>query len=425
MISKARFRELLPLISWCVYGWASDTFPILITTFVFSTYFISHVAADKISGTIQWANATALAGIIIAFAGPIFGAIADQDGQHKRWLGFFTFCCIVSTAFLWFVCPSPLCIGSALALFVIGSVSLEITHIFYNSFLPMLVTPKFMGRVSGVGWGLGYFGGIVALAAVLMFSVLHKPGWLDSSSLEEIRIVGPFSALWFALFCLPLFLFVSDTPNNKQSLTKNILYGLRHIKRTLTMLVNEKNILWFLLARMIYTDGLNTLFAFGGIFAVGTFNFSFTDILIFGITLNVMAGVGAIGLAWFDDHLGSKPTILMSLVCLTLIGTVLVFTQTSFWFWVTASMLAIFVGPVQSASRSLMAHLTPPNKTSELFGLYALSGRVTSFIGPWLLGYVTYYFQSQRAGMATILLFFVIGGIMLTQVQIAKSLGRR
>jgi UMF1 family MFS transporter len=218
---------------------------------------------------------------------------------------------------------------------------------------------------------------------------------------------------------------VSDTPNNKQSLTKNILYGLRQIKRTLTMLVNEKNILWFLLARMIYTDGLNTLFAFGGIFAVGTFNFSFTDILIFGITLNVMAGVGAIGLAWFDDHLGSKPTILMSLVCLTLIGTVLVFTQTSFWFWVTASMLAIFVGPVQSASRSLMAHLTPPNKTSELFGLYALSGRVTSFIGPWLLGYVTYYFQSQRAGMATILLFFVIGGIMLTQVQIAKSLGRR
>lgn len=420
-VTTGKLNSKLPLISWCIYGWASDTFPVLITTFVFSTYFIGQVAADKIIGTYQWANASAIAGLIIAIAGPIFGALADQGGNHKRWLGFFTVCCIISTSLLWFACPSELCVRSSLTLFIIATACLEIALIFYNSFLLILAPQDYIGRISGWGWGLGYLGGIIALAIILFISVLHPVSWLHTNTYEQIRIVGPFSALWFALFSLPLFLFVPNTPHTKHSLYQTLNRGLRELFATFKMLVQEKNILTFLLARMIYTDGLNTLFAFGGIFAAGTFHFNFTDILIFGISLNILAGLGSISLAWLDDYLGSKPTILISLGFLTLFSFALLLTHERFWFWLTAASLSLFVGPVQAASRSLMAHLTPPNKSSELFGLYAMTGRITAFAGPWVLGLATLHFHSQRAGMATILFFFILGWILLSRVRIAKS----
>ncbi len=418
---SAGLKGKLPLISWCIYGWASDTFPVLITTFVFSTYFINHIAVDKIIGTYQWANASAIAGLFIAFGGPVFGALADQGGNHKAWLAFFTFCCIICTSLLWFAYPSPHYVHSSLALFILATICLEIAGIFYNSFLLFLAPQAYFGRISGWGWGMGYLGGILALAIILEISALHPVPWLDPKTFEQIRIVGPFSAVWFALFSLPLFLFVPNTPPTRQSLGKTVRAGFRRLGTTVKMLFQEKNILIYLLARMIYNDGLNTLFAFGGIFAAGTFHFTFTDILLFGITLNTLAGLGALTLAWLDDWLGSKPTILVSLTMLILFSVVLLLTQGRFWFWLTACGLALFIGPVQAASRSLMAHLTPPNKTSELFGLYALTGRITAFLGPWILGLVTLHFQSQRAGVATILIFFIFGWLLLWRVRIANS----
>jgi len=418
-------KSRLPLISWCIYGWASDTFPILITTFVFSTYFIGQMAPDKILGTYLWAKASTIAGLIIALTGPLFGAIADQGGNHKHWLGFFTFFCIVSTALLWFACPSVICVKSSLIIFVIGTVCLEIALIFYNAFLPRLAPQKYIGRISGWGWGMGYLGGIIALIAILFISVLDQPPWLDTKSYAQIRVVGPFSALWFAIFSLPLFFWVPNTPPNDLSLKTTLRKGLAALLDTSKKLVREKNILLFLIARMIYNDGLNTLFAFGGIFAAGTYHFTFTEILIFGITLNTMAGLGAILLAWLDDYLGSKPTIMISLGCLTFFSFILLLTHERFWFWFMAMLLSIFIGPVQAASRSLMAHLAPIKKASELFGFYALTGRITAFVGPWVLGYATLYFNSQRAGMATILAFFIIGWILLTRVRIDDQPQRR
>lgn len=418
-------RKLLPPISWCIYGWASDTFPILITTFIFSTYFIEHIATDKIIGTYQWAYASAIAGIIIAVLGPILGAIADQRGHHKRWLGFFTVSCILSTALLWFAYPSHAYIHYALIFSIIGTASFEIALIFYNAFLPRLAKPSHIGRLSGLSWGSGYLGGIVALAVMLLIAVVMKPAWLNAATFEQIRIVGPFGALWFAVFCLPLFFFIPDTPLKKVTIWQSLSKGLKELRSTCRELAREKNILYYLVARMIYNDGLNTLFAFGGIFAVGTYHFTFTEVLIFGITLNVLAGIGAIALGWVDDRLGAKPTILISLGFLTLFSVALLLTESQVWFWLMACLVSIFIGPTQSASRSLMTHLTPANKTSEFFGLYALTGRITAFIGPWLLGYATMHFQSQRAGMATIVIFFIIGWIFLMKVRIAKSQQRR
>lgn len=417
----AGLRNKLPLISWCIYGWASDAFPVLITTFIFSTYFIDHVAANKIIGTYQWANASAIAGLFIALGGPLFGALADEGGNHKAWLALFTYGCILCTGFLWFSYPSPQSVPLALTLFIIATICLEIALIFYNSFLLFLAPQEYFGRISGWGWGMGYFGGILSLALIFEISVLHPLPWLNTAAFEQIRIVGPFAACWFALFSLPLFLCVPNTPPRSQSLGNTVSAGLRTLRTTLKMLFQEKNILLFLIARMIYNDGLNTLFAFGGIFAAGTFHFSFTEILIFGITLNTLAGLGSVILAWVDDWLGSKLTILVSLCLLSFFSLLLLLSEQRVWFWLTACGLCIFVGPVQAASRSLMARLTPPGKSSELFGLYALTGRITAFLGPWILGLVTLHFQSQRAGMATILAFFFIGWLLLCPVRIANS----
>ena len=406
------------IAAWCLYDWGCASFSIIVTTFIFATYFTTHIATNQIVGTYQWANATSLAGIIIAFSSPLFGAIADHGGHHKRWLGFFTVMSVMGAALLWFAYPDEHAIYFTLACVVIGTIGLEVALVFYNSFLPQLAPKTYLGRISGWGWGAGYFGGIVALSFALVFFIRTNVFHLDTHTAEQIRICGPFTALWYAFFALPLFFFVPAIAMDSKPLPRAIILGCRDLLRTLKTLVQEKNILLYLVAHMIYTDGLNTLFAFGGIYAAGTYGLSFEEVLLFGITMNITAGLGAIFLGWVDDLLGPKPTIIISLSCLVLFAIPLLLLHDKYQFWIVALFLCLFVGPVQSASRTMMVHLIAKKKMStEMFGLYALSGKITAFLGPWLLGMLTITFQSQRAGMATILVFFGVGALLLLPVK--------
>lgn len=413
------------LMAWCLYDWASAAFSIIVTTFVFATYFTTEVAANEIKGTCQWANATALAGILIAILSPIFGSIADHGGRHKLWLLFFTTTCIISTALLWYAKPQTDYVYYTLLCVVIGTISLEIAHVFYNSFLMHITPQHYLGRISGWAWGLGYLGGILTLGIALFGFIKTPPYWLNASTAEQIRICGPWAALWFAIFSLPLFMIVPDISSSRLSMLKAIKQGFRELGATLRSLPAQKNLSLYLLAHLIYIDGLNTLFAFGGIYAAGTFHMSLSDVMLFGITINIFAGIGAILFAWIDDYLGSKPTILISLMFLIIFGVSLLIVKTSAMFWCLALFLSLFVGPVQAASRSLMARIAPEQKSTEMFGLYAFSGRITAFVGPWLLGLATFYFQSQRAGMTTIILFFIAGGILMCYVCEPSRASRR
>lgn len=405
------------IAAWCLYDWAAGPFASIVTTFIFAAYFTGHIAIDKVSGTSQWANATALAGIVIAILSPIFGAIADYGGKHKAWLLFFTLSCIVSTALLWYAYPTPSSIHYTLTFVILGTISVELALVFYNSFLPHIAPQNYLGRISGWAWGSGYIGGIIALCICLFLFINSHIAWLDTATAAQVRICGPLVAIWLGLFSIPLFLFVPELPSSDCSMHEAIRLGFRELFSTLKSLPQQKNLFLYLIAHLIYVDGLNTVFAFGGIYAAGTFGMDLQHVIIFGITLNISAGIGAITLAWMDDYLGSKPTILISLIGMILVSIPLLVTHSRTLFWVTALLLAIFVGPVQSASRSLMARLSPPDKSTEMFGLYALSGRITAFIGPWLLGIVTLHFNSQRAGMATVLIFFVVGGLMMGKVK--------
>lgn len=415
-------KRILSIVAWCLYDSAAASFSIIVTTFIFATYFTTKIAENQILGTYQWANATSLAGILMAMMSPLFGAIADHGGYHKRWLFFFTWICIVSTALLWFAYPQSQFVYFTLACVVIGTIGFEVALVFYNAFLPSLASKDYLGRISGWGWGCGYLGGIIALSIALMTFVNTKWTWLNQDTAAQIRICGPFVAAWFAIFSLPLFFLVPDIDAEKKPLAQAIKFGWRELMTTLKKLPSEKNIFLYLFSHMIYTDGLNTLFAFGGIYAAGTYGLSFEEVLLFGITMNVTAGVGAIMLAWLDDYLGSKETIIFSLICLTLLGLPILFLHHKYTFWAVALLLSIFVGPVQSASRSLMVRLIATRAPStEMFGLYGLSGKITAFIGPWLLGAMTLLSHSQRVGMATVLVFFVVGAILLLWVKVEQK----
>ncbi len=398
------------IFAWCLYDWASSAFPAVITTFVFATYFTQAVAPDPVTGTAMWGHATALAGFCIAIVAPLVGAVADHGGRQKPWLAAFTALAVVACALLWRVRPDPADVPLALAAFALATVAFEVATVFYNALLPKVAPPDKLGRVSGWGWGLGYVGGIVCLA-ILLVAFVQNPSplfGLSREAAEHVRVVGPFTALWWAVFALPVLLVLKET-GPRAGAAEALRKGLADLRGTVAFLRARPDIAWFLLANMIYTDGLTTLFAFGAIYAAGTFGMALDEVIVFGIALNLTAGIGAFGFAWIDDRLGSRRTIAIGLLSLTAIGAALLMVESKTLFWILGVLIGPFFGPVQAASRSLAARIAPEEHRTQVFGLFALSGRITAFVGPAVLGTVTYAFDSQRAGMATVLPFFLIG----------------
>ena len=420
-------------VSWCLFDWANSAFPAVVVTFAFPHYFVQHVVGDSISGTAQWGYAVAVSGVLVAVLAPVCGSIADRGGRRKPWLAAFTAATVVCSAFLWFAYPDPSAALAVLALFVVANVAFELGQAFYNSILPEIASSDRYGRLSGWGWGLGYAGGLCALTALLCGFILPATPaaeflsatplaavlpdapllGLARESLEPERAMGPFVAAWFALFCLPLFLFVPDGRARALGWWRTARDGIATLVSTVRGIREHRDIAWFLGARMLYVDGMNTLFAFGGVYAGQTFGMSTLDILLFGIALNVTAGLGAAGFAWLDDRLGPKTAIALALAGLIALGVPALLSESMAWFLAFAVPLGLFVGPAQSASRSLMAHLAPAECRTEMFGLLAFSGRATAYVGPFVLATVTALTASQRLGMATIFAFLGAGLALL------------
>ncbi len=406
-------------IAWCFYDWANSAFPTVITTFVFSAYFTKAIAADEISGTSQWGWALSLSGLAVAVAAPLLGAVADQGGRRKPWIFAFTVLSAVLTGLLWNAKPDVAFIVLALVLAGGAKFAFEMAMVFYNAMLPDLTTRDRIGRLSGWGWGLGYAGGLACLGLALVALVeAETPVFgLDKDTFEHLRAMGPLVAIWMVVFAVPLFLWTPDRPPSGKAPGEALREGWAALVGTIRRVRDFKHIVRYLIARMIYIDGLNTLFAFGGIYAAGTFGMDFSELILFGIAINVTAGLGAAGFAWVDDWIGPKRTIQIAVTGLMFLGGALLVVEGKTMFWVFALPLGIFVGPAQAASRSLMAHLAPADMRTEMFGLYALSGKATAFMGPALLAWVTLAFDSQRAGMATILVFFALGLALLAGVS--------
>ena len=423
------------IFSWSMYDFANQPFTTLVVTFIYGTFFTKVIAENEIVGTMLWSRGITITAIIVALLSPIMGAIADRGGYRKLYLIFWTWVSIIGALILWF--PVEGQVVFALTAFIIGNVGFEMGGVFCNAFLPEITTKKNIGRVSGYGWSFGYVGGLIALAiALLLFVNPDIPIFnLDKSTHEHIRATNIMVAIWFAIFSIPTFLFVNQEKRPKQKIKPMIIESINQVRNTFRNIRQYKEMTKFLIARLIYNDGLITVFAFGGIYASGTFGFSFQDILIFGIVLNVAAGFGAFLMGFLDDMIGGKTTIQISnigliVACiiavsapdrdlfnitLPIIGSMLITGKSMFW--LSGILIGIFSGPNQSASRSLMARFVPKDRENEFFGFFAFSGKATAFMGPFLLGVLTQIFESQRYGIAVVILFLIVGFLLLRSVD--------
>jgi UMF1 family MFS transporter len=405
--------------AWALYDWANSPFTTLVITFVFPAYFQQGIVKDPVAGQALWGTAIAVSGILIAIGAPIAGAIADAAGRRKPWLLAFTLLCTLGSLALWFATPEPAAAMLCLIAVVIANIGFEFGVVFNNAMLPDIVPEERLGRLSGWAWGFGYAGGLAALVVALAVFIWPKPPLfgLDAAAAEEVRITGPLVGIWLLVFALPLFLLTPDRQGKAVPLRDALRLGLADLGRTLKALPRQRSVLPFLIAHMIYGDGLVTLFAFGGVYAAGAFGMSLAQVIVFGIVLNVAAGLGAFAFAWLDDRLGSKRVVVLALIGLIAASSLAVAATRVTGLWIAGTLIGVFIGPAQAASRSLMARLTEPETRAAAFGLYALTGKATAFVGPAMVAAVTAATGSQRAGIATIIVFFAIGLALLTRVK--------
>lgn len=449
-VKRAPFAALA---GWVLVDWAIQPFHTLVVTFMFAPYFTTAVASDAATGQAMWGYAAAVAGILIAIGGPVLGAMADRT-RRKPFVAVSVLVMALASAALWMAKPGAdtATLVMILTLFVIATAAAEFTTIFTNSIMPRLVPASELGRLSGASWSVAYLGGLLSLLIVAGLIVsnpatgktlmgLEPLLHLDAVMREGDRLVGPFAAIWLLVFILPFFFFTPDPkPEGPAQSVTDVRSVLSQLWATLSALPSMPSMLMFLIARALYTDGLSAIFVFGGIYGTVIFGWDIGERGLFGIIL-IIAGIfgAAIG-GMLDDKLGSKRVILGALFLL-IIGALGILSVTSnhvlFWvpvapkaagaatfasmgertFLVFACLVAFAAAPNQSASRSLLARLAPPDRTAQFFGLFAFSGKVTAFLAPLLIALVTQISGSQRLGMSAILAFLIVGFVLLLPVS--------
>ena len=466
-----------------MFDWATQPFSTLILTFIFTPYVVATAmtpgGADAFANAIGmgwltdpvtegdanaqavWAIALGFIGILTAIAAPILGSLADATGPRKPWIAGFSILAIVGSLGLWWLPPdaSAPMIGWGIAAFALAYFGFEFATVFNNAMMPDLAPRSELGRLSGNAWALGYAGGLVALVIVLAFMAtqdgasrtligLEPVFGLDPAQSEGARATGPMTAIWYAVFVLPLFLFVPDAPR-RERVAGAVSRGLRELRDTIRSLPSNRSLFAFLGSSMFYRDALNGLYAFGGVYAATVLDWAVVRVGVFGI---ITALIGAVG-AWLggklDARMGSKFVVTLSIVALMTVSFIVITTtpETVLFMDVggalpalaidapligavgTADLAFFFCGAVigaaggslQASSRALLVEQADPDRMTEAFGLYALSGKATSFLAPLLIGVFTAVLASQRGGMIPIVLLFAAGLVLLPWVRSRRA----
>jgi UMF1 family MFS transporter len=433
------------IAGWMFFDWAAQPFFTVVTTFIFGPYFVSRLTEDPVAAQAAWSNMATISSLLIAIFSPVLGSIADQSGARKPWIGGFAVIKIASLVMLWWAAPgSP--IFWPILFMILASIAAEFSIVFNDSMMPRLVGDRDVGNISNIAWGLGYLGGMIVLIAVVALLAADPQSGktligipplfgLDPHLGEDARITGPISAVWYLLFILPMFFFTPDAPKGKP-FGQAVKLGLSELAGTLRELKHRKAISKFLIARMLYQDGVNALLILGGTFAAGMFGWATIEIGIYGIILNVVAIFGCWAAGTIDRIFGSKIVVVTSLVLLLVatlgvvstgpgmvfFGLVQLSTTDSGGLFGTAAekayilfglLIGIAFGPVQASSRSYLARSISLEESGRYFGIYALSGRATSFLATLAFSLATYASGSARLGMATIAVFLAAGLLLL------------
>ncbi len=440
------------LIGWVLFDWATQPFYTLVVTFLFAPYFVNGYMQDPAQGSALWAYATGIAELIAAALAPVLGAIADASQHRKPWIAFFSVLLVVGLCGLWLAAPGRTDLATFVLLaFGLATIGAELATVFTNAMMVSLVSDKKLGTLSGFGWATGYVGGLISLALVAGLIVadphtgktllgLQPIVPLDPATREGDRLVGPLSALWYLVFVIPLFLFTPDRAA-KPLQAHAVRAGLTQLIRSVKELVRHHGqIALFLLARMLYADGLGAVFAFGGIYAATVFGWGAVELGLFGIILTIAGTIGAVIGGLLDDRAGSKRVIALTLLLFIAasIGVLSVDREHVLFvlavapklpgsapfssvgeqvYLAFAVLIGLASGPIQASSRTLLARMCPPGKATEFFGFFSFSGKITAFAAPLAIGVVTHATGSQRIGIATSLGFLIAGLLLLLRVK--------
>jgi UMF1 family MFS transporter len=409
-----------------LWDWGSSAYTTIFLTFVFSVYVTDSVGAD-LPGSVtaqSWLGwAIGAAGLVVALAAPVVGQSADRGGYVLRSTAVWTVATVLATGLGFLVQDDWHFLWLGVLLLALGSITFELAEVSYNALLPRVSTPTTIGRVSGFGWSMGYFGGIVLLLLVYVLFIAGESGptggalGVSTENGLNIRVVALVAAVWFTLAAIPLFLAVPETPPAADRPARlGVGASYRKLIADLRTLYRESpHTVYFLGASALFRDGLAAVFTFGAVLAVSVYGIGADDVLIFGVAANVVSALGALSGGWLDDRIGPKPVIVGSLVGMIVAGAILLFVSGPTAFWVFGLFLCLFVGPAQSSSRTFLGRLCPPGREGQLFGLYATTGRAVSFLAPTLFG--VFALISGKAGILGILVVLAAGLLALWPVR--------
>ena len=403
------------VFNFALYDFANSAFTTIIITFIFATYFAKQIAPNPILGQSYWGWTIGITGLLVALIGPLIGSFADKKNCTEFFIKLFTIICIILTSFLWFAKPSEKYLLYTLLVVASANFFYELSLIFYNSILKRISNSNNLGKSSGFSFALGYIGGILILIICIKVFIDNEvlPFGLSKENSENIRATSIVVALWYLIFSIPFLFSLKKKIKNK-------------IERSSNNIKKIKNLFWdkglnnlgkFLIARMLYADGLNAIIIMGGIFAVGVFNLEIKDLLVLSVLMNITAFIGAIIGGYANDKFSSKSVIIFSLLGLIFSSAIILFIKTKIFFLIFASINGFFIGPIQSASRVFITKSIDENNQASGFGLFALSGKLTSFIGPLLVSTLTYISNSQRIGFSAAIILLLIGLLILLKVK--------
>lgn len=416
------------ILGWAMWDWGSQPFNTVITTFVFAVYLTSESFGSTNTTSTALAISTAVSGLLVALLAPVLGQNSDRSGRGVRNLRIQTWILAALSAALFFVRPEPAFLVVGLVLLGAGSIISEIASVNYNASIEQVASPRNVGRVSGFGWGMGYLGGILVLLLIYFLFIQPDVGLfgVTGDAGMDIRVSMIVCGVWILLFTLPAFFVLKDTPKDAVPRV-GVVDSYKLVWDSLRRLWGQsRHTVYFLGASALFRDGLAGVFAFGAILAAGTFGLSAGEVIIFGAVANIVAGIATILFGLLDDVLGPKRVILISLVALTALGLGIFVLHDGGKpvFWTLGLAMTAFVGPAQASSRSFLARVIPEGQGGEIFGLYATTGRVVSFLAPaafglfiWIGSVVTGETNTQYWGILGIALVLVAGLAVLIPVK--------
>ena len=439
------------LMGWTLYEFAYGPFFITFVMFVFSPYFSNVLIGDDVRGQSIWGYVATAAGLMIAIGSPILGALTDAAGHRKPGIATFTGISIAAMSLLWFATPTwEWAVPFAILMYLIAAVSSEVAGVLHNAMLPAIVSERRVGILSGAGLALSYLGAVVVFALwYLIFVVPDVPPFgLDGISIR--LLLGPISAAWIFIFILPLFLFTSDMPKSGRSTRDSLDQGFRSLWNTIKSLKHYRNVATFLIARMVYYDGMIAIFTFVGVYAKGVFGWGDLQMMIYMVLMLSIGIFSSFAGGFLDDHIGSKKTLFIAVFMfgvglafglvvtpdhvpwlpiamqveganfpvigefLRTVGFNSIGGQT---YVVCGIISTFFVGPALASSRTMLTRIVPRNMTAEFFGIYNLTGKMTAFLAPFAIAIATTMSGSQRAGMGVIFVFLFVGAFLLFFVK--------